>query len=48
MLGCLGLFGLVRLGRVVCLQAQRSPVAVRVVRALGKALGLPRVSDRER
>lgn len=48
MLGCLGLFGLVRLGRVVCLQAQRSPVAVRIVRALGKVLGLPRVSDRER
>lgn len=48
MLGCLGLFGLLRLGRVVCLQAQRSPVAVRVVRAVGRLLGLPRVSDRER
>ena len=48
MLGCLGLFGLLRLGRVVCLQAQRSPAAVRVVRALGRLLGLPRVSDRER
>lgn len=46
--GCLALFGLLRIGRVVCLQAQRSPLAVAAVRAVGRVLGLPRVSDRGR
>jgi hypothetical protein len=42
MVGWLLLFALLRLGRVVCLLAQRSPLAVRCVRAVGRVVGLPR------